>query len=132
LASYFVGQCKHQFPNVYTVWRNDRIRHGRTVPWGDPFAWDSTLTNNPSDELMTSAAAQRILDKLSSSIAREVFWKKFVEGQTYEAIATNTAGIKDARAAQNLVFQEKRRLNSDAACDPAHADADQQIIARRS
>jgi hypothetical protein len=109
LATFFVGQCKRQFANVYTVWRNDRADHEGQVCY-DPLAWEPIHLDNPSDRLMSVAAAQPILDKLSSPVAREVFWKRFVEGQNYYAIATSTAGVKDGRAAQNLVFREKRRL----------------------
>jgi hypothetical protein len=111
LATYFVGQCKFQFANVYTVWRHDRAVHHGLVSNDDQPTILPPTASSPSDQLMTAAGAQSVLERLSSPVAREVFWKKFVLGDSYQEIADNTPEIKDAKAAENLVFREKRRLN---------------------
>jgi len=64
----------------------------------------------PGDELMTKAAARVVLDQLSTPLARQVFWRKFVLGYSFQEIASDLPGIKDAKAAENLVFRERRRL----------------------
>ena len=64
----------------------------------------------PGDELMTEAAARVVLDQLSTPLARQGFWRKFVLGDSFQEIANDLPGIKDAKAAENLVFRERRRL----------------------
>lgn len=64
----------------------------------------------PTEELMTAAAAQALLDQLSSPLARTVFHRKFVLGHSYQAIASTTPGLKDAKAVESLVYRERTRL----------------------
>lgn len=111
LATFFVGQCKFQFANVYNFWLNDRADQQNLVSYDESPTMLPPASDSPSDQLMTATAAQAVLDRLSSPVARQVFWKKFVLGHSYQEIAESTAEIKDAKAAENLVYREKRRLN---------------------
>lgn len=110
LATFFIGQCKFKFANVYTVWHHDEEDHRLHIDLNGEMPAPVSLDERPGDRLMTETAARAVLDRLSSPLARQVFWKKFVRGDSYQLIATTTPGIKDAKAAENLVYRERRRL----------------------
>jgi hypothetical protein len=109
LATFFVGQCKFQFANIYKTWHTDQAAHRKVALYDDP-PTALPADGMPGDELMTEAAARVVLDQLSTPLARQVFWRKFVLGYSFQKIANDLPGIKDAKAAENLVFRERRRL----------------------
>ena len=109
LATFFVGQCKFRFANVYKVWHTDQTTHRQTALFDD-FPGPLPAGGRPGDSVVTEAALRAVLDKLSSPLARQVFFKRFVLGYSSQEVADSTPGIKDAKAADNLVFREKRRL----------------------
>ena len=107
LATYFVGQCKFQFANVYKTWRHDQARYrARVALYDDPRG----VSGGPETTLIVKEAVELALERLSSPLAREVFRKKFILGHSYEQIAASTVGVKDAKSAMNLVFREKQRM----------------------
>lgn len=109
LATFFVGQCKFQFANIYKTWHTDQAAHRKVALYNDP-PTALAADGMPGDELLTEAAARVVLDQLSTPLARQVFWRKFVLGYSFQEIANDLPGIKDAKAAENLVFRERRRL----------------------
>jgi hypothetical protein len=110
LATFFVGQCKFKFANVYKVWYHDQADHRQKSMLYDEMPVVVSSGERPGDRLVTETEAHTVLKRLSSPLARRVFWNKFVLGHSYEEIAAVVPGIKDAKAAQNLVFRERRRL----------------------
>lgn len=111
LATYFVGQCKFKFANVYKGWRKKEEEHRQVLHWDAP-PIPLPTNEQPSDPVMTEAAVRAILSRLSSPLAQQVFWKKFVQGYSYEEIAVESPTLKNAKAVQNLVFRERRRLKT--------------------
>lgn len=109
LATFFVGQCKFQFANIYKTWHTDQAVNRKVALYNDP-STSLPADGMPGDELMTEAAARVVLEQLSTPLARQVFWRKFVLGYSFQEIAKALPGIKDAKAAENLVFRERRRL----------------------
>lgn len=122
LATYFVGQCKLQFPNVYKAWFTDRKNHRDTDLFGElPPAASAGL--DPGAQLVDKEAVRALLGRLSSPRARRVIWKRYL-GYSCEEIAATTDGVKDAKAVENLIFREKRRLQKDGQkSSPKNEDA---------
>ena len=110
LTTFFIGQCKFQFANVYKVWHNAEADHHGLVSLDHRPEAAPPAADDPARELLATDGTEALLDQLSTSLARQVFSKKFVDGASYEEIVATTPGIKDVKAAQNLVFRERRRL----------------------
>ncbi len=103
LATYFVGQCKFQFSNVYRNWlRAEREHRETTTPW-DPSLRARVAVNDSE----TSSGLAEILDRMSPKAAR-VFTLK-AEGYSYQQIAELVPGMKNAKAVENLVTRERAR-----------------------
>lgn len=105
LATYFVGQCKIQFPNVYRQWHREEQKHRTSV-----VVFDSERLSrmDPAFEGIGYGAADRVLEQMRPLVA-EVFRLKFLEGYTYAEIADKVDGIADAKAAENMVTRERAR-----------------------
>lgn len=119
LATYFVGQCKLQFANVYDHWYNDR-RANRLVLEEDANDW-ADRDRGTATEVVELITIERLLDRLSTPLAREIFRKKFIDRYTFDEIAATTEGVANGKAAENIVTKEKRRLRDEGAVqgDPA-------------
>lgn len=104
LATYFVGQCKFQFPNVYRAWLAQERQH-RDVP----VHYDTDLINDmdPAAAVAGDAAVAGVFAQMPPLTA-EVFRLK-VEGYTYAEIADRVDGIANAKAVENLVARERKR-----------------------
>lgn len=109
LSTFFVGQCKLQFPNVYRRWRDgeERARSWRDL---DPAGvhLHGQGPRNPGRAVQEDEAIYEILAQMPPRTAR-VMYRKFVHGQTYDEIAADLDDIKDAKAAENLVTRERKK-----------------------
>jgi len=105
LATYFVGQCKFQFSNVYRSWFAKEERR-----WGAPVVFDSERVSrlDPAAEGIGLGGAADILDKMPPLVAK-VFKLKYLDGYTYRQIAQMVDGVADEKAAENLVTRERAR-----------------------
>src|SRR5829696_5691301 len=86
LATFFVGQCKFQFANIYKTWHTDQAADRKVALYNDP-PTALPADGMPGDEFMTEAAARVVLDQLSTPLARQVFWRKFVLDQLSTPLA---------------------------------------------
>lgn len=113
LKTFFIGQCKLQFPNVFKEWARQQKR---TLPAD---SLDSLVERNvfaPANDNVEAAVDRKVaLDEVFSAVdnaeARTAFSLKN-EGYTHDEIAMIT-GLKDAKAVENLLGRWKRRLNSE-------------------
>lgn len=105
LATFFVGQCKYQFCNVYRAWftREQRLREVPVV-----FDTEQVNRSDPAAGTVGMGDAATILDKMPPLVAR-VFKLKYLDGYTYKQIAQMVDGVADAKAAENLVTKERAR-----------------------
>lgn len=105
LATYFVGQCKFQFSNVYRSWFVMEERRRR-----EPVAYglESVAEKDTAAQAVGIGDAAGILERMPPLVA-EVFRLKYLEGFSYREIAEMVDGVKDAKAAENLVTREKAR-----------------------
>ena len=109
LATYFIGQCKFQFPNIYRKWLTAEKEYRRnSTPW-DPAVHDRPW----SDPAAQPSRGEEILTRMSPKAAR-VFQLK-VDGYTYQEIAEMVPEMKNAKAVENLVNRERARWMRDRA-----------------
>ena len=111
LKTYFIGQCKWQFPNVYKEWF--RLQR-RTPPEASlDFLVDNNALAPAHDNVEASfdrdAEIKEALSAVESSEAQAAFMYQ-VEGYSLAEIAAMT-GLTDAKAVENLLGRWKRRLN---------------------
>ncbi len=105
LATYFVGQCKFQFSNVYRSWfAAEERRRGEPVVYG----MDSLAERDTAAQAVGIGDAAGILGRMPALVA-EVFRLKYLEGFSYKEIANLVDGVKDAKMAENMVTREKAR-----------------------
>lgn len=109
LSTFFVGQCKLQFPNVYRRW-HDGERRARSWRRLDPdgIYLHGQAPTAPGGALREQESASAILEQMQPRTAR-VMHLKFVEGLSYDEIAAVLDDIKDAKAAENLVSRERKK-----------------------
>lgn len=109
LSTFFIGQCKLQFPNIYRKWFEAECRFRRS-PAVDP---DGSRLHGraPDDPARLAAQEGQLADILGQMTPRtaEVMIHKFVLGKSYAEIAQEIEGIKDAKAAENLVSRERHK-----------------------
>jgi hypothetical protein len=105
LATYFVGQCKIQFPNVYRKWHLGEEKH-RTS--GVEFNSERVSRLDPALEAIGYGGAEGVLEMMAPLVA-QVFRLKFLEGYTYPEIADMVEGVANAKAAENMVTRERAR-----------------------
>lgn len=130
LATFFVGQCKRQFANVYDRWFTDR-RNNQLVPDEEAGDWRAS-TPGVAAQVVELITAEQLLDRLSSPLAKEIFRKKFLARYTYEEIAESTEGVVNAKAAENIVTKERKRLRDEViGSHAADEEPGQQVVARR-
>lgn len=105
LATYFVGQCKIQFPNVYRKWHRDEEKHRTSCVVVDS---ERLSRLDPALEGIGYGNAQGVLEQMPPLVA-EVFRLKFLEGYAYSEIADMVDGVANAKAAENMVTRERVR-----------------------
>lgn len=109
LSTFFVGQCKLQFPNVFRRWRDgeERARAWRDL---DPTGvhLHGHAPRDPARAVQDDDAVYAILEQMHPRTAR-VMYRKFVQGHSYDEIAADLDDIKDAKAAENLVTRERKK-----------------------
>lgn len=105
LATYFVGQCKIQFPNIYRKWRRAEQHHrsGTVV-----FDSERVARLDPAQQAVGQGSAVSILEQMDPRVA-EVFRLKYLEAYSYADIAQMVEGVTNAKAAENMVTREKAR-----------------------
>ena len=105
LATYFVGQCKFQFSNVYRSWfaAEERRRH-QPVTYG----LEGVAEKDTAAQAVGIGDAAGILERMPP-LVEEVFRLKYLEGYSYQEIADLVDGVKDAKMAENMVTREKAR-----------------------
>lgn len=113
LKTYFVGQCKLQFPNVYKRWRRQQHR----TPPGMIVLTDSPLGFEAAAEPLSAAAdtpllnAERragVLSLLSTDQARQAF--TLIEmGYSHLEVA-HLLELPDEKAVGNMLGHQRRRL----------------------
>lgn len=105
LTTYFVGQCKFQFSNVYRSWfAAERRRRAQPVVHG----LDSLSEKDTAAQAVGIGDAAGILEQMPPLVA-EVFRLKYLEGFSYREVAEMVDGVKDAKMAENMVTREKAR-----------------------
>jgi DNA-directed RNA polymerase specialized sigma24 family protein len=110
LKTYFIGQCKWQFPNVYKEWS----RLQRRTP--AEASLDSLVEKNALAPAHDNVAAtfdrdteiREVLSAVDSAQAQSALVYQ-AEGYSHAEIAEMT-GLKDAKAVENLIGRWKRRL----------------------
>lgn len=111
LKTFFIGQCKYQFPNVHRRWRERRRQESEKgalqAEWSDLDALSAPAP--PADQqLLQQEARDEVLALLSTDRARTVCALHDM-GYTYEEIATQL-GLGDAKIVENLMGYQRRRL----------------------
>ncbi|MGX5694221.1 RNA polymerase sigma factor [Dermacoccus abyssi] len=108
LATYFIGQCKLQYANVYRTWlRREETRRSRPVLYDT----ERVRSADPATVTIEQERMEAVLAQMSPLSAR-VFRLKYVEGYTYVQIAQEVPGLKNAKAVENLITREKARWKS--------------------
>jgi DNA-directed RNA polymerase specialized sigma24 family protein len=113
LKTYFIGQCKWQFPNVYKEWS----RLQRRTPAGESLDYliDKNVLAPAHDNIAATfdrdAEIQEVLSAVDSAEAQSALVYQ-AEGYSHAEIALMT-GLKDAKAVENLIGRWKRRLASE-------------------
>jgi DNA-directed RNA polymerase specialized sigma24 family protein len=106
LATYFVGQCKIQFANIYRSWLTAE-RKWRTAPPGDVHGLAGTAFDPPTKAVLDAGAAD-LLAQMDPRVAT-VFRLHYLDGYTYNEIAEMVPEIRNAKAVENMVTREKSR-----------------------
>lgn len=109
LSTFFVGQCKLQFPNVYRRWRESeqRSRAWRDLD-PDGIHLHGRAPDDPGRRVQQDEAVEAVLAQMQPRTAR-VMYLKFVQGRSYSEIAAVLDDVKDAKAAENLVSRERNK-----------------------
>lgn len=106
LATYFVGQCKIQFANVYRSWLIAE-RKWRGAPVGDVHGLADSPFDPPAKAVLDAGAAD-LLAQMGARTAT-VFRLHYLDGYTYTEIAAMLPDLQDAKAVENLVTREKKK-----------------------
>jgi DNA-directed RNA polymerase specialized sigma24 family protein len=113
MKTYFIGQCKRQFPNVYRDWSRAEGRR-RGVMWSlDDLVDKNVLApahNSVEQEFDRYAEIEDALGQVSTPLARSAFMYQ-AEGYSLEDIAM-ILGLRDAKAVENLLGHQRRQVAS--------------------
>lgn len=115
LKTFFVGQCKFQFPNVYKRWQRTHDQPTPPVVGVDlGEVHESRLRPVPAADAPLLAADQRAeaLDALTTTRARRAFMLQDM-GYTHEEIA-DQIGVADDKAVENLLGYQRRQAQEQA------------------
>ena len=105
LTTFFVGQCKFQFCNVYRTWFAQEERR-RQVPV--VFDTELVMSNDPGIQAVGMGDAAGVLEKMPPLTAK-VYELKYLGGYSYAEIALMVDEVANAKAAENLVTKERAR-----------------------
>lgn len=105
LATYFVGQCKIQFPNVYRSWHAEEKRRREL---GVLYDTERVSREDPEAVAVGRGSAASILDQMPPLVA-DVFRLKYLEGYSYAEISDMVPGVPNAKAAENMVTRERAK-----------------------
>lgn len=111
LKTYFIGQCKFQFRNVYKKWyrAEHRLRRFRLVPDTRLLEDASTQPDSPDAGIIRHEDAAAALQALSTDKARRAL-ALFSLGYSHAEIAIEI-GAADEKSVENLIGHQRRRLN---------------------
>jgi len=109
LTTFFVGQCKLQFPNVYRRWLRAE-QHHRAAAGGEAAGCrlHALPPADPAERSVLGDVVSDIFEQMPPLTAAAMRMK-YLEDRSYAEIAACLDGIKDARAAENLVSREKNK-----------------------
>jgi len=106
LRTYFVGQCKLQFPNVYRTWRRQAVeRHHNPVVLKQEPRTDKGL--DPWRRTAEQDELERVLAQMPAHVA-QVFQLQ-QQGYNHTEIAARVDGVADATAVKNIIYRERSR-----------------------
>lgn len=114
LKTYFIGQCKWQFPNVYRNWLRDQ-RVAQETDQAAAFAgWEPyAAAAEPAERrILRGEDYSAALTLLSTDTARKAFLLQDM-GYTHEEIAREV-GLTNAKAVENVLDYQRRRLRKQA------------------
>lgn len=111
LKTFFIGQCKFQFRNVYKKWyrAEHRLRRLRLVPDARLLEDASTQPDSPAAGIIRYEDATAALQALSTDKARRAL-ALFSLGYSHAEIAIEI-GAADEKSVENLIGHQRRRLN---------------------
>lgn len=113
LKTYFIGQCKWQFPNVYKEW--SRLQRRAPAAESLDYLVDNNVLAPAHDNVAATfdrdAKIREVLSAVDSPQAQSALIYQ-AEGYSHAEIAQMT-GLKDAKAVENLIGRWKRRLASE-------------------
>ena len=115
LKTFFIGQCKFQFRNVYKAWYRAEHRLRRFQLTDDHVKLQAALGSTCAADapLMHHESAMRALGGLSTKHARHAVTLHAM-GYSYAEIAREI-GVADEKAVENLVGHQRRRMNKSTA-----------------
>lgn len=107
LATFFIGQCLYQFPNVYQSWAGkERTRRSAETALED---WTgSTAKPGPQERLLRTEELAGALAAVTSDTARRAFLLRD-DGYTLAEIALQL-GLRNAKAVENLLAHQVRQF----------------------
>lgn len=115
MKTFFIGQCLFRFPNVYRGWLRERRRHLAVAPSDQLVQLERGLGVLPAADAsaLHQASMVELLSLLSVKAARRAALLQ-AAGYTQEEIAADL-GLPDAKAVENLLGHQRRRLQRQTA-----------------
>lgn len=113
LKTYFIGQCKIQFSNVYREWLRTQRRRAPEESLNRLVDRNvlAPAHNDVEDQFDRDAEIDEALGMIESAQAQIAFMYQ-AEGYSYATIA-EWLELKDAKAVDNLLYRWKRRIAID-------------------
>jgi DNA-directed RNA polymerase specialized sigma24 family protein len=110
LKTFFVGQCKFQFPNALRSWERARARDGQVLLFDDPERVSRLFGTHVSadDALIRHEESLEMLERLSTDKAR-LAAAMYAIGYSHVEIAEQL-GLRNEKSVENLLGHQRRRL----------------------
>lgn len=111
LKTFFIGQCKFQFRNVYRSWSRSEHRLRRFHLVDHALKFEAVVGQSGAADLplMQHESAKAALNDLSTDKARHAMILHAI-GYSYAEIAVEI-DVADEKSVENLVGHQRRRLN---------------------
>lgn len=118
LKTFFVGQCKFQFPNVYKSWWREQRRRPRSESLDDLVDRNvlAPAHNDVEAAVDRDAEVAEALTMIDSPEAQSALLYQ-AEGYSHAEIAL-IIGLRDAKAVENLIGRWRRRIAKQIADNP--------------
>ncbi|MDQ1684133.1 MAG: hypothetical protein QOC82_870 [Frankiaceae bacterium] len=110
LKTFFIGQCKFQFPNALRSWERARQRDRNILLFEDPGQVSRLFgTTAPADgALLRHEESLELLERLSTDKAR-LAAAMYAVGYSHAEIAANL-GLRNDKSVQNMLGHQRRRI----------------------